>query len=171
MFPLCSALYRHKSKFLHFLCHIIRTLWIGYICNKVTRNTDILLTCLICVLSLYQNILLSDSSSDEDADGADFTQEDLHEMLKLHKYQKRCQLHFYRDPEVRMIFVHHCHWGFLVMLYCWLRALAKTPVIQTWFHRIFVHYGCCDVNMICFFCQYKYCKRCGPHNLSYRCRV
>lgn len=47
-----------------------------------------------------KNILLSDSSSDEDEDKP-ITEEDLQHMLKVHKYQRKHQMRFYQDPELR----------------------------------------------------------------------
>ncbi|XP_029637350.1 chromatin-remodeling ATPase INO80-like [Octopus sinensis] len=47
-----------------------------------------------------KNILLSDSSSDEDTDSGSITDEDFQMMLKLHKYQKKHQQLFYRDPDL-----------------------------------------------------------------------
>ncbi|VDI53953.1 DNA helicase INO80 [Mytilus galloprovincialis] len=49
-----------------------------------------------------RNILLSDSSSDEDEEKA-ITNEDLQTMLKIHKYQRKHQMLFYQDNE------HHQH--------------------------------------------------------------
>ena len=49
---------------------------------------------------MLQNVLLSDSSSDED-EGSAVTEEDLQDMLKLHKLQKKCQEQFKLDPDVR----------------------------------------------------------------------
>ncbi|XP_050405390.1 chromatin-remodeling ATPase INO80 [Patella vulgata] len=46
-----------------------------------------------------KNILLSDSSSDEDEERP-ITNEDLQMMIKVHKYEKKHQLHFYQDPEL-----------------------------------------------------------------------
>ncbi|ESO83010.1 hypothetical protein LOTGIDRAFT_236919 [Lottia gigantea] len=46
-----------------------------------------------------RNILLSDSSSDEDEERP-ITNEDLQLMIKVHKYKKKHQLHFYQDPEL-----------------------------------------------------------------------
>lgn len=46
-----------------------------------------------------QAILLSDSSSDEDED-PQISEAELHNMLKLHKYQRKHQMQFYQDPEV-----------------------------------------------------------------------
>ncbi|XP_071081185.1 chromatin-remodeling ATPase INO80-like [Haliotis cracherodii] len=43
-----------------------------------------------------KNILLSDSSSDEDDDRT-ISQEELQSMLKFHKFQKKHQMHFYQD--------------------------------------------------------------------------
>ncbi|ELU04541.1 hypothetical protein CAPTEDRAFT_220290 [Capitella teleta] len=44
-----------------------------------------------------KNVLLSDSSSDEDEV---VTEEDLQDMLRLHKMQKKCQAQFQTDPEL-----------------------------------------------------------------------
>lgn len=49
-----------------------------------------------------RNILLSDSSSDEDEEKP-ITNEDLQTMLKIHKYQRKHQMMFYQDSE------HHQH--------------------------------------------------------------
>ncbi|KAK3093780.1 hypothetical protein FSP39_020132, partial [Pinctada imbricata] len=45
-----------------------------------------------------KNILLSDSSSDED--DKPITEEDFQTMLKIHKYQRKHQIHFYQDNEL-----------------------------------------------------------------------
>jgi DNA helicase INO80 len=42
-------------------------------------------------------VLLSDSSSDEDEV---VTEDDLQDMLRLHKLQKKCQTQFQTDPEL-----------------------------------------------------------------------
>ena len=47
-----------------------------------------------------QNILLSDSSSDEDEERP-ITNEDYQSMLKTHKHQRKHQMLFYQDNEVR----------------------------------------------------------------------
>ena len=47
-----------------------------------------------------QSTLLSDSSSDDDDDEEPISAEDLQEMLRLHKYRRRCQQQFYQDPQV-----------------------------------------------------------------------
>ncbi|XP_060081949.1 chromatin-remodeling ATPase INO80-like [Ylistrum balloti] len=46
-----------------------------------------------------KNILLSDSSSDEDEE-KEIRQEDLHAMLKIHKHQRKHQMQFYQDNEL-----------------------------------------------------------------------
>ena len=46
-----------------------------------------------------QNILLSDSSSDEETESPN---ERLQNMLRLHKLQRKCQSEFYGDTEVRL---------------------------------------------------------------------
>ncbi|KAL5008979.1 hypothetical protein ScPMuIL_014560 [Solemya velum] len=46
-----------------------------------------------------KNILLSDSSSDEDEERP-ITKEELHTMLKTHKYQRKHQMQFYQDTEL-----------------------------------------------------------------------
>ena len=53
----------------------------------------------IILLNYFQNILLSDSSSDEDEEKP-ITNEDLQTMLKIHKYQRKHQMMFYQDNEV-----------------------------------------------------------------------
>ncbi|XP_023930552.1 DNA helicase INO80 [Lingula anatina] len=45
-----------------------------------------------------KNILLSDSSSDEDDD--EMTPEKMQEMLRIHKLQRQCQIQFYNDPQL-----------------------------------------------------------------------
>ncbi|PRD29051.1 UNVERIFIED_CONTAM: Ino80 [Trichonephila clavipes] len=63
------------------------------------------------ILSLYfdlafllyfiaKDILLSDSSDSDDSSES-ITEEDLHDMLKLHKYQKTAQTEFHNNPELR----------------------------------------------------------------------
>lgn len=73
--------------------------------------SEVLIKCmavkLICEC-LFQNILLSDSSSDEDDEP--LTNDDLKEMLRLHKYQRKCRSQFYRDREV----YRHSFWQKLV---------------------------------------------------------
>ncbi|XP_052275442.1 chromatin-remodeling ATPase INO80-like [Dreissena polymorpha] len=46
-----------------------------------------------------KTILLSDSSSDSDSE-AEITEEELHNMLRLHKYQRTNQMTFYQEPEL-----------------------------------------------------------------------
>ncbi|CAL1282320.1 unnamed protein product [Larinioides sclopetarius] len=49
-----------------------------------------------------KDILLSESSdSDDSSDSSVITEEDLHEMLKLHKLQKAAQAEFHKNPELR----------------------------------------------------------------------
>ncbi|GFW33581.1 chromatin-remodeling ATPase INO80 [Trichonephila clavipes] len=47
-----------------------------------------------------KDILLSDSSDSDDSSES-ITEEDLHDMLKLHKYQKTAQTEFHNNPELR----------------------------------------------------------------------
>ncbi|GFS53061.1 chromatin-remodeling ATPase INO80 [Nephila pilipes] len=47
-----------------------------------------------------KDILLSDSSDSDDSTES-ITEEDLHDMLKLHKYQKTAQTEFHNNPELR----------------------------------------------------------------------
>lgn len=47
-----------------------------------------------------KNILLSDSSSDEDTDNGTISNEEFQMMLKMHKYQKKHRQLFYRDSEL-----------------------------------------------------------------------
>lgn len=47
-----------------------------------------------------KDILLSDSSDTDDSTDS-ITEEDLHDMLKLHKLQKSTQAEFYKNPELR----------------------------------------------------------------------
>ena len=47
-----------------------------------------------------QNVLLSDSSSDEEEDGS-LSREQLRSMLRLHRLQKQCQKQFHTDKDVR----------------------------------------------------------------------
>jgi len=49
----------------------------------------------------WQAILLSDSSSDEE-DGEEVSEAELHDMLRLHRYQRKHQMTFYQEPEVRL---------------------------------------------------------------------
>ena len=62
----------------------------------IPTNVTVFLTGLLVI----QNVLLSDSSSDEEEDIA-LKKEDLHEMLKFHKLQKKSRDQFYQDKEVQ----------------------------------------------------------------------
>lgn len=48
-----------------------------------------------------RTILLSDSSSEDEEDERPITHEDLQSMVKVHKYQKKHQMHYYQNPELR----------------------------------------------------------------------
>lgn len=69
----------------------------------------ILFTVVELKLSRWQSILLSDDSSDseseidEDGEGEEFTlsREELHNMLRLHKYKKLHQNKYSKDKEVK----------------------------------------------------------------------
>ncbi|KAK7487146.1 hypothetical protein BaRGS_00021641 [Batillaria attramentaria] len=48
-----------------------------------------------------RTILLSDSSSEDEEDERPISHEDLQSMLKVHKYQKKHQMRYYQNPELR----------------------------------------------------------------------
>lgn len=54
----------------------------------------------LLLVSSFQAILLSDSSSDEEDEDAVISEAELQNMLRLHKYQRKHQMQFYQDPEV-----------------------------------------------------------------------
>lgn len=58
------------------------------------------------LLCFIQNILLSDDTTDSDTDSDDssfsLSREELHDMLRLHRYTRQHQSKFYSDREVQM---------------------------------------------------------------------
>ena len=58
--------------------------------------------------SSLQNLLLSDTSSDDDDIENNLSEEKLADMLKLHKYHEQCRQKFYQDKDVRGTVLDSC---------------------------------------------------------------
>lgn len=72
-------------------------------------------------LRLLQSILLSDDTtdSDTDSDDSDFSlsREELHDMLRLHRYTRQHQSKFHSDREVQTHTDAHAHIGSVVFFW------------------------------------------------------
>lgn len=100
----------------------------------------------IILLCLLQNILLSDDTtdSDTDSDDSDFclSREELHDMLRLHRFTRQHQSKFHSDREVRSLTHEHNsqewleHLWFCNVIIVNFPAASPISVLQ---HRTPVH--------------------------------